>query len=107
MASSSSSSTMSHEDWTEIDAGFARSSDGITLAQALNGAGATKLPLFLDLTCFLILQVPVAYYMGTNHERLGFDRTHLWWTLNGVIALSALLYAAFWWHGAWKEKEVQ
>jgi len=80
---------------------------GITLAQALNGAGSTKLPLFLDFTCFMIIQVPLAYYMGVNHEELGYDRTDLWWLLNGVIALTAFLYAFVWWRGAWKEKEVQ
>ena len=87
--------------------GYGFAGIGITLAQALNGAGSTKTPLFLDALCFLMLQIPLAYYMGMNHKELGYELTDLWWVLNGVIALAAVLYTLVWWRGAWKEKEVQ
>jgi len=87
--------------------GYGFAGIGITLAQALNGAGSTKMPLFLDALCFLGVQIPAAYYMGMHHEELGIDLTHLWWVLNGVIASAAFLYVFVWWRGAWKQKEVQ
>jgi Na+-driven multidrug efflux pump len=86
--------------------GYGFAGIGITIAQALNGAGSTKMPLFLDTLCFLAIQFPIAYYIATAHADKGYERHHLWWNLVGVTAFSALLYALVWWHGAWKDKQV-
>jgi len=40
------------------------------------------------------------------HEERGFERHHLWWSLVGVTAFSAVLYALVWWRGSWKDKQI-
>jgi len=86
--------------------GYGFAGIGITIAQALNGAGSTKTPLFLDALCFLAIQIPIAYYLGHFHADKGYERIHLWWSLVGVTAFSAALYALVWWQGSWKDKQV-
>jgi len=80
---------------------------GITLAQSLNGAGSTKTPLALDTLVFLAIQIPIAAYITTKHEVLDLGRPHLWWSIVGVTALAAALYAAVWKRGHWRHKRIQ
>ncbi|MHC4848917.1 MAG: MATE family efflux transporter [Planctomycetota bacterium] len=86
--------------------GYGFAGIGITIAQALGGAGSTKTPLFLDTLCFLAIQVPIAYYLVTFQTERGFERHHLWWSLVGVTAFAALLYTWVWMRGAWKDKQI-
>jgi Na+-driven multidrug efflux pump len=87
--------------------GYAFAGVGITLAQALNGAGSTKTPLFLDTLVFLIIQIPVAAYVAFNHDEMGYLRVDLWWSIVAVTALAACLYAFVWNHGHWRHKRIQ
>jgi putative MATE family efflux protein len=86
--------------------GYGFAGIGISIAQALNGGGSTKTPLFLDALCFLAIQVPIAWYLGTTWEEKGYERFHLWWSLVGVTAFSATLYTLVWWRGHWKDKQI-
>jgi Na+-driven multidrug efflux pump len=85
--------------------GYAFAGIGITLAQALNGAGSTKTPLFLDAIGFLAIQIPLAAYICFRPEI--YNRRDLWWTLVGTTALAAALYAIVWNRGHWKHKKIQ
>jgi len=85
--------------------GYAFAGIGITLAQALNGAGSTKTPLFLDAVGFLGIQIPLAAYICLRPEI--YNRRELWWTLVGTTALAAALYATVWNRGHWKHKKIQ
>jgi Na+-driven multidrug efflux pump len=87
--------------------GYAFAGIGITLAQSLNGAGSTKTPLVLDTIVFLIIQVPLAWWIAAKHADLGYDRPDLWWSIVGVTALAAGLYAFVWNHGHWRFKRIQ
>jgi len=78
---------------------------GVTLAQALNGAGSTGRPLLLDTVGFLLIQVPIAAYVCLNHEQ--YDRAVLWWTLVFTTGLSAALYVFVWNYGHWQHKKIQ
>ncbi|MGQ0613449.1 MAG: MATE family efflux transporter [Planctomycetaceae bacterium] len=79
----------------------------ITLAQALNGAGSTKTPLFLDTVVFLLLQVPFAWAVTRFAGVHGYDRTSLWWILVLTGGLGAAMYMAVWRHGHWKHKKIR
>ena len=39
---------------------------GMIVTQALNGAGDTVTPTLLNIACFWILQVPLAYWLATS-----------------------------------------
>lgn len=80
---------------------------GITLAQALNGAGSTKTPLLLDALGYLAIQLPLALFIADRHLDLGYARTTLWWSLVAVTALVAAFYAAVWRRGHWKHKKIR
>jgi len=80
---------------------------GITLAQALNGAGSAKTPLVLDALGYLAIQVPIALFIAHRHRDLGYARTTLWWSLVAVTALVTALYAAVWRRGHWKHKKIR
>jgi len=84
--------------------GYAFAGIGITLAQALNGAGSTRTPLALDAIGFLALQIPVAAWISSRHDVYGYDRSTLWWSLVAITALVAGLYAIVWDRGHWKHK---
>jgi putative MATE family efflux protein len=86
--------------------GYAFAGIGITLAQSLNGAGSTKTPLLLDTIVFLVIQVPLAWWIATKHADLGYDRPDLWWSIVAVTALAAGLYAFVWNHGHWRFKRI-
>ncbi len=85
--------------------GYAFAGIGITLAQTLNGAGSTKMPLFLDTVGFLVVQVPIAAWICTHSD--AYLRSDLWWSLVGSTALVAALYAIVWNQGGWKDKKIQ
>lgn len=85
--------------------GYAFAGIGITLAQALNGAGSTKTPLLLDAIGFLVFQIPLAAYICFRPEI--YSRRDLWWTLVLTTALAAALYAIVWNRGHWKHKKIQ
>lgn len=85
--------------------GYVFAGIGITLAQALNGAGSTKMPLFLDAVGFLAIQIPVAAFICNRSFR--YDRTTLWWSLVVTTALAACFYAIVWDKGHWKDKKIQ
>ncbi len=64
---------------------------GMVLTQALNGAGDTRTPFFLNLVCFWAFKIPLAYYLSTQVEAtrgpLGvFIAIALAYSLNAVLA---------------------
>jgi len=79
----------------------------ITLAQALNGAGSTKTPLFLDAVAYLLLQVPFAWTVTRYANELGYSRETLWWILVCTAGVGAATYMAVWRHGHWKHKKIR
>ena len=80
---------------------------GITLAQALNGAGSTKAPLVLDAIGFLAVQIPLAAFICLTWAENGYGRPTLWWSLVATTGLAASLYAVMWDRGHWVHKRIQ
>jgi putative MATE family efflux protein len=83
--------------------GYAFYAFGMVVIQSLNGAGDTRTPIILNLTCFWLMEIPVAYVLAIV----------LKWGPSGVFAsvpisesILALLAVWVFKRGKWKTKEV-
>lgn len=75
----------------------------LTVAGALQGAGATKTPMVYNLFTQLLLAVPAAYYFGIVREG---GTSAIWWSLAASTIVYAALNAASYARGSWREKVV-
>jgi Na+-driven multidrug efflux pump len=75
----------------------------MVMVQALNGAGDTKTPTYINLVCFWLVQIPLAYFFA--HRLGGGAKAALWSTPIAEI-LAALLAWYYFKKGDWKNIEV-
>ncbi|MBL0049448.1 MAG: MATE family efflux transporter [Bacteroidetes bacterium] len=86
-----------------IGSGYIFYGIGMVMTQALNGAGDTKTPTLINLVCFWLVQIPLAYLLAK-----GFDLK----STGAVIAIPAaeILIATLSWYyfkkGKWKKIKV-
>ncbi|MCA8967682.1 MAG: MATE family efflux transporter, partial [Planctomycetes bacterium] len=76
---------------------------GMVLAQAFNGAGDTRTPLRLNVICFWLLQLPLAWWLA-RHTGLGVKGVFLGVVL-AELALT-VLGAQLFRQGEWKTREI-
>ncbi len=76
---------------------------GMVMIQAFNGAGDTKTPMFINIGVFLLLEIPMAYFLAIpmQMEMLG-----IFITLAFCHSLHALIAIWFFRKGKWKKVEV-
>jgi putative MATE family efflux protein len=75
----------------------------MVMVQALNGAGDTKTPTYINFVCFWLVQIPLAYLFA--HGMGGGAKAALWSTPIAEI-LAALLAWYYFKKGDWKNIEV-
>jgi len=86
-----------------IGSGYIFYGVGMVLIQALNGAGDTKTPTYINLVSFWLVQVPLAYILAT-HTSLAETGAYI-----AVPTAEVLLTAIAWYYfkrGYWKTVEV-
>jgi putative MATE family efflux protein len=86
-----------------VSYGYAFYAWGMVLVQAFNGAGDTVTPTWINLFCYWLLQIPVAWVLarGLGHGPRGVFLAIT--VAESVIAVVGLLVFR---RGAWKRKEV-
>ena len=76
---------------------------GMVMIQSLNGAGDTKTPTWINLVCFWILQVPLAWILATQTS---LNTTGVFIAIPITEGILALVAWYFFKKGKWKTIEV-
>lgn len=86
-----------------ISAGFVAYGAGMVLVNAFNGAGDTMMPTRINIFCFWLLEIPLAYLLAVP---AGMHETGVFLAI--VVAESAMTIMTWWIFrkGSWKLKQV-
>ena len=72
---------------------------GMVMEQAFNGAGDTKTPTWINLFCYWLLQIPVAWYLA---YRAGLGPRGVYLGICGADAVLAIVAVILFRRGRWK-----
>ena len=86
-----------------VSAGFLFYAYGMVVTQAFNGAGDTLTPMLINLVCFWVVELPVAYVLSGP---LGLGPTGAYLSITIAFSLVAVLGAAVFRRGRWKLRRV-
>ena len=86
-----------------MGAGYIFYGIGIVMTQALNGAGDTRTPTVINLICFWLFQIPLAYYLAKG---LDWKATGAFIAIPVAESLIALVSWYYFKKGKWKTVEV-
>jgi putative MATE family efflux protein len=86
-----------------VSLGFLFYAYGMVMSQAFNGAGAVWTPTFLNLFCFWMLQLPLAYTLA---HAFGWGPQGLFTAITISWSIYAVVSAALFKGGRWKLKRV-
>lgn len=86
-----------------ISAGFLLYGMGMVMVQAFNGAGDTSTPTWINLFCFWLLEIPLAYLLA---RPAGFDQQGVYLAIviaESILAITAMVLFR---KGTWKRRKV-
>ena len=86
-----------------IGIGFPFFAFGMVLTQAFNGAGDTWTPTLINLGCFWLFEIPLAYFLGRT---LGYGPPGIFWAMAIAFSVMSLVSAWLFRRGTWKLKRV-
>jgi Na+-driven multidrug efflux pump len=75
----------------------------MVLTQSFNGAGDTWTPTWLNLLCFWIFEIPLAWGLSGP---AGFGPSGVFWAIMASFSLLALASAVLFRRGRWKTRVV-
>lgn len=76
---------------------------GMAFIQAFNGAGDTMTPTWINVFCFWIVQVPLAYFLALG---LGLGPVGVFWAVFASDILTGIVGFFFFRRGRWKDRIV-
>jgi putative MATE family efflux protein len=76
---------------------------GMVMVQAFNGAGDTTTPTFINLVCYWMLQIPLAFVLART---LGFGAQGVFWAVPIAELFIAAAGVVFFRRGTWKTRMV-
>jgi len=74
---------------------------GMVMTQAFNGAGDTMTPMFINLVCFWLFQIPMAMFLSRAMGPSG-----VFWAIALSYSLSAIMGLTLFRRGRWKMRKV-
>jgi putative MATE family efflux protein len=76
---------------------------GMVMPQAFNGAGDTLTPTKINLFCFWLLEIPLAYLLAME---LGAQETGVYWSVVVAESTAALVGVWLFRRGTWKQTQI-
>ena len=86
-----------------VSLGFPLYAYGMVLTQSFNGAGDTWTPTWLNLSCFWVFEIPVAWFLA---HQAGLGPSGVFWAIMAAFSLLALASAWVFRLGKWKTRVV-
>jgi putative MATE family efflux protein len=86
-----------------ISSGFVMYAYGFVLTMAFNGAGDTWTPTLINVFCFWLFEIPLAYGLARGLE---MGPAGVFWSIAIAFSMMALISAAAFRRGRWKLKHV-
>jgi putative MATE family efflux protein len=86
-----------------VAAGFLFYAYGMVVTQAFNGAGDTRTPMLINVVCFWLWEIPVAYALS---RPAGLGPTGIFFAIASAFSLVAVLGVAMFRKGRWKSVQV-
>ena len=86
-----------------VSGGFPFYAAGYVLTQSFNGAGDTWTPTLINLGCFWLLEIPLAYVLG---RPLGYGPAGTFWAMAIAFSVMSVVSALLFRRGTWKLKRV-
>jgi putative MATE family efflux protein len=86
-----------------ISGGFPFYACGYVLTQSFNGAGDTLTPTLINIGCFWLVEIPLAYVLA---RPLGFGPAGVFWSVAIAFSLMSVVSALLFRRGRWKLKQV-
>jgi len=86
-----------------VSAGFLFYAYGMVVTQAFNGAGDTRTPMLINLICFWVWEIPIAYLLAGP---AGLGPTGVFFAIASAFSLVAVLGVALFRRGRWKSVQV-
>ena len=75
----------------------------MVMVQAFNGAGDTTTPTWINLCCYWLFQIPLAYVLA---RALGYGVQGVFWAIPIAEVMVATAGVYFFRRGAWKTRMV-
>jgi putative MATE family efflux protein len=79
--------------------GYVAFAYGMVLTQALNGAGDTKTPTLMNVICFWVIEIPLAYFLA---QTLNWGPEGVFWSVAFSESLLAVFAILIFRRGRWK-----
>jgi len=76
---------------------------GMVIAQAFNGAGDSKTPTWINLVCFWMIQIPLAYLLAENYN---WGPEGIFWAIIIAETILATISIYIFRKGKWKSVKV-
>jgi len=86
-----------------VSGGFPFYAAGYVLTASFNGAGDTLTPTLINMGCFWMFEIPLAYVLGRS---LGYGTAGVFWAMALSFSLMSLVSAWLFRRGTWKLKRV-
>jgi putative MATE family efflux protein len=86
-----------------VSLGFLFFAYGMVLTQAFNGAGDAWTPTWINIGCFWVWQMPLAYYLALNR---GMGPSGVYWAVMIAFSTLAVVSAVIFRRGRWKLERV-